>query len=249
MEEPRTRAQWAEWRLREAIIAGELQPGARVRVEDLAVEWEVSSTPLREALRTLAGDGLIVLSPQRGARVATMSTGEMFGIWELRLLLETHALWLSLQNGDERWSGELDRVWRELDRAQRSKPKTPFGLEPAHTDFHRTLISGCGSATLLRATDQLAAQAMRFRTLAAPRRPGGPRQSRAEHRRLYRLAKARAVEEAVPVLAAHIGWPVLACIGVEAFEGMLERIAAMREQSELVLAGLRGVGELEPVGG
>src|SRR5580765_1069962 len=60
--QPASRTEWAEARLRSTIVSGELPPGARVRVEELAAKWDVSSTPLREAIRSLAGEGLITLS-------------------------------------------------------------------------------------------------------------------------------------------------------------------------------------------
>ena len=85
---PRTRAEWAEDHLRRAIITGDLAPGERVFVEQLSATWRLSATPLREALRTLAGQGLIVLDAQRGARVAKVSVDEMMEVYELRLIVE-----------------------------------------------------------------------------------------------------------------------------------------------------------------
>ena len=96
----------------------------------------------------------------------------------------------------------------------------------AHTEFHRTLMSAWGSDV---------------------RR--GARQSRAEHRRLYLLTKERAVDEASSALAAHLAWPVLTCIGQDAFERLMERVAVTREQPDLILAGMRSVHGLEPVRG
>ena len=87
-----TRADWAEHRLRTAILTGELEPGERIRIEQLAAGWHLSPTPLREAIRSLAQTGLVELSPQRGATVAGLSPEEIADIYELRLLLEPRAL-------------------------------------------------------------------------------------------------------------------------------------------------------------
>src|SRR5215467_4679831 len=92
-----SRTEWAEERLRSTIVSGELAPGARVRVEELASRWDVSPTPLREAVRTLAGEGLITLQPQRGARVAEVSAAEMEDLYATRLFLEPVVLRLSLE--------------------------------------------------------------------------------------------------------------------------------------------------------
>ena len=118
--QPASRTEWAEARLRSTIVSGELAPGARVRVEELAAKWEVSSTPLREAIRSLAGEGLITLSPQRGARVSEVSRGEMEDVYATRLMLEPYVLRLSLERAGDEWLAELERAWNELDARSRS---------------------------------------------------------------------------------------------------------------------------------
>src|SRR5437660_1309254 len=62
---PSTRSEWAEDRLRQAILRGELRPGQRLHASDLAERWDVSATPLREAFQRLAGAGFVELTPQR----------------------------------------------------------------------------------------------------------------------------------------------------------------------------------------
>src|SRR5690349_17528608 len=79
---PATRSEWALERLRTAILQGELAPGERLRANDLAERWDVSATPLREALQRLASDGLVAMEPQRDARVATPSVREAAEIYE-----------------------------------------------------------------------------------------------------------------------------------------------------------------------
>jgi DNA-binding GntR family transcriptional regulator len=219
---PRSRTAWAEARLRLAIVAGELAPGSRVLVEPLAERWEISATPLREALRTLAGEGLIVLDPQRGARVSTVSLPEMVELYELRLMLEPYAFRLSLAARDPEWLEGVRAAWENLRLVQSRKAVSPLELEPAHTDFHLALAGGCESASLLRLVSTLSTQALRFRVLMAPGRPGGNRQSLAEHRRLVDLASAGAPEEGARFLALHLGWPLAAAVE----EQELARIAA-----------------------
>lgn len=239
-ERPQTRAEWAEERLRNAIIVGDFAPDQRILVEQLAAEWRLSATPLREALRTLAGEGLIVLDAQRGARVASVSIDEMTEVYELRLTVEPFALRLSIEADEPGWRERLGTAWKMLDAAHGTRPKTPFDLEPAHTDFHLALVGGCGSETLLRFVSLLAHQALRFRTLVAPRRPGGNRQSRAEHLRLYELATSGQADEATSFLARHISWPLATVIESEAATRTIQRIGELR--SDLVVEGLAELG-------
>ncbi len=239
---PQTRTEWAEDRLRRAIITGDLAPGERIFVEQLAAEWRLSATPLREALRTLAEQGLIVLDAQRGAKVAEISVTDMAEVYELRLIVEPYALRLSIEADDPKWRGDLAAAWDALRRAHALPPKSPIDLEPAHTDFHLALVSGCGSEVLLRTTSLLATQALRFRTLIAPRRPGGNRQSSIEHRRLCELALDGAVDEATAFLATHLSWPLsaLASSAGELIALRFQRLEQLRP--DLVLDGLEDLG-------
>ena len=150
MSPPRSRTIWAEDRLRHAIVSGELAPGERVLIEPLAQAWDLSATPLREALRTLAGEGLVVLDAQRGARIAPVSEQELTEVYELRLIVEPLAFRLSVLACDETWLDRLDVAWAALQTAHAARPSSPLDLEPAHTDFHLALVANCGSDALLR---------------------------------------------------------------------------------------------------
>src|SRR3546814_888382 len=65
--------------IRDAILKGELAPGARLIEQQLAQQWNISRAPLREAIRQLATEGLITLSPHRGASVSEVSTAARRG--------------------------------------------------------------------------------------------------------------------------------------------------------------------------
>jgi DNA-binding GntR family transcriptional regulator len=78
-------------RIREAIIGGVLQPGERLKEERLARELGTSRTPVREALRVLQSEGLIVAMPNRGAVVRSYTLAELEEMYDLRELLEGHA--------------------------------------------------------------------------------------------------------------------------------------------------------------
>src|SRR5262249_20109196 len=78
--------------IRESILAGRIPAGARIGEVDLARQLSVSRTPIREALSRLAAEGLVELSPNRGARVTSWSTAELREIFELRLRLEPYAV-------------------------------------------------------------------------------------------------------------------------------------------------------------
>ena len=73
--------------LRRRILSGELKPGTPLREEALSSEYDVARHSLRSALRTLQGDGLVQIEPNRGARVKSLSPDDVRGLSELRLAL------------------------------------------------------------------------------------------------------------------------------------------------------------------
>jgi DNA-binding GntR family transcriptional regulator len=82
-------------RLRQLIVSRELRPGERIVQSDLAEQFGVSRTPIREALHKLASDGLITLSPHKGASVADFSLLELEGIYSIRIAIEGYGAFLA----------------------------------------------------------------------------------------------------------------------------------------------------------
>jgi DNA-binding GntR family transcriptional regulator len=78
--------------IREMILSGELEPGDRLRQDDLAAEFCVSAIPVREALRQLQAEGLVTFHRRRGAAVATLSVSEYEEIYQIREALESLAI-------------------------------------------------------------------------------------------------------------------------------------------------------------
>lgn len=74
--------------LREAILNGTLPGGTRLIQAELAAQLDVSNTPVREALRDLAGEGLVVFDPHRGSRVRSLDLDEVRELYEMRIALE-----------------------------------------------------------------------------------------------------------------------------------------------------------------
>jgi DNA-binding GntR family transcriptional regulator len=75
-------------RIREDIVAGELPFGARITIDALATRYGVSHMPVREALRELQGEGLVVIAPNRGARVRAIDANFVENLFEIRTVLE-----------------------------------------------------------------------------------------------------------------------------------------------------------------
>src|ERR671918_579804 len=103
--------------LRERIATGEIERGSRVHQEDLASELGVSRTPVREALRRLAAEGLVDLYANRGARVATATDEQVRVSYEVRLVVEPGAARMAAGRGA---SGSLDRMRKAIELEERA---------------------------------------------------------------------------------------------------------------------------------
>jgi DNA-binding GntR family transcriptional regulator len=111
-------------RVRSDIRSGRLEPGTKLRLEDLRSEFGVSWSPIREALSRLVAEGLIGTEGQRGYRVAPVSKAKLTEVIRLRSLLEGLALRESIERGDDAWEAALlagglrqRRGWRAARRS------------------------------------------------------------------------------------------------------------------------------------
>jgi DNA-binding GntR family transcriptional regulator len=96
--------------LREAIIVGELKPGERLMEVQLADKMGVSRTPVREAIRKLELEGLVVMVPRKGAQVADLSVKDIMDVLEVRATLDGLATALSAQRITDEELKELRHV-------------------------------------------------------------------------------------------------------------------------------------------
>ena len=195
---PPTRGEWVDAQLRRAILNGEFAPGEKLRAEHLAERWGVSPTPLRETLMRLAGEGFVVIEPQRGARVAPLDLAAAIEIYELRLLLDPVALDRSIRAGDASLAAAVDAAHARLEE----RHATTADYFEAHRAFHLALVSHCPNRRLVRQVEQLLDHSQRFQAIGVSTvRRGDPR---GEHRQLAEAVRFGDRREATRVLKAHL---------------------------------------------
>jgi DNA-binding GntR family transcriptional regulator len=146
---PLTSAERAVGELREVILRGELPAGARLGEVELAERLGVSRTPIREALSRLAAEGLVLLVPNRGARVATWTVEELEGVFELRALLEPQLTALAVPQATARDVAELDALAAEMADIGGPGPRQDLdALVPLNRTFHDRLVALAGHPAL-----------------------------------------------------------------------------------------------------
>jgi DNA-binding GntR family transcriptional regulator len=192
-------------RLREAILLGDLKPGSKINLERARESFEVSLSPLREALARLIADGLVEFEDNRGYRVAPVSLSNLSEITHLRTEFECLALRNAMSVGDINWEGDVMRSLHRLNRTLRdsARPETLEQWEAAHSRFHLTLIAGCNMPQLLNFCRVLLNLNDRYRRIFLQTRPGD-RNVAAEHSEIAEGAVARDVEFACGRLREHI---------------------------------------------
>jgi DNA-binding GntR family transcriptional regulator len=132
--------------LRERIAGGEIERGSRLHQEDLASEFGVSRTPVREALRRLAAEGLVDLFANRGARVATATDEQLRSSYETRLVVEPGAARVAAELRLPAAIAAMKAALREEEKAGKSSAKH----FKANRDFHLAIVRGTGNPQLVQ---------------------------------------------------------------------------------------------------
>jgi DNA-binding GntR family transcriptional regulator len=188
--------------IKHAILAGELKPGQPLVETDLAEVLGVSKTPVREALKTLAGAGLVTMSPYRGAAVRVVDDAQARHVYDGRLLLEPEAVARSVTAGHD-WAPAHEALARADGASDQA------GRSLANRDFHRGLYAGCGNPLLVRMLDDLRDQTALVSVAAWRHEPGWLQppsweHEAAEHRAVLLAAEDGDAERAAGLLRHHI---------------------------------------------
>jgi DNA-binding GntR family transcriptional regulator len=182
--------------IKHAILTGELRPGQGLIETELAATLGVSKTPVREALKTLAGAGLVTMSPYKGATVRTVDDELARSVYDMRLLLEPEALRRSVPR-----TATWEAARRALDRSDAAADRA--GRSLANRDFHRALYLGCGNALLVEVLDDLRDQTALVSAAVWQTNPSWQREAE-EHRAILAAAEAGAAARAGELLSTHI---------------------------------------------
>lgn len=190
--------------LRREILSAHLAPGTPLREVQIARALGVSRAPVRDAVRRLAAERLVHLTPRRGAVVAALSLSEFLDAYQLREGLEVLAVRLATPRLTESDLVELRRWHRLMAReAARNNPDAYF---KANTAFHTLLVSRSGNRRLHETYAQLINEMRRYRMRSVALR-GGLSRSNSEHEAIIKALEARDAERAARLLSAHIRVP------------------------------------------
>jgi DNA-binding GntR family transcriptional regulator len=133
--------------LRQRLVGGHYAPGFHLREEALALEFGISRTPVRAALKRLVDDGLASADAGQGIHVAEWSEADIEETFRIRILLEPHATELAVQRGGDALIARLDACNARMETAI-AKGGAIATIQETNRDFHQTLLEFSGSPRL-----------------------------------------------------------------------------------------------------
>lgn len=188
--------------LRQAILRGELKPGERLMEVQLANKLGVSRTPIREAIRKLELEGLVLMIPRKGAEVADITEKSLMDVLEVRKALEELAVQLCC---DKIAGKEIEELHRAADDFRRILKTSDDVTEIAEADvrFHDIIYLATGNQKLIQILNNLREQMYRYRVECIKRKESHPILI-AEHEEIIRRIENKEKKEAADIVCRHI---------------------------------------------
>lgn len=193
--------------LRELILTGQLIPGRKLKISELASRFDVSLNVVREALNRLTGELLVEVAPQQGFSVRGLYQDELIDLTEQRITFESIALRKAIASGDIEWQGRLIASNHRLIHTPQTLPESSDKLNPdwhsRHEDFNFIMMENCGSKWLFLMIKQLAEAYLIYQRVLLPVVPDqGERNT--DHNELLQAILDGDAEGAVSILTEHL---------------------------------------------
>lgn len=187
--------------LRQAILRGELKPGERLMEIQLANKLGVSRTPIREAIRKLELEGLVLMIPRRGAEVAEITEKSLRDVLEVRRALEELSVKLACERITEDQIEELKLAAKEFEHVLKSGDVTAYA--EADVKFHDIIYSATDNQRLISLLYNLREQMYRYR-VEYLKRAEVHEKLLFEHQYIIEMLEKRNQTEAIAAVCRHI---------------------------------------------
>ena len=185
-------------RLRQRIFQRELEPGSWIDELKIADELGISRTPLREALKVLAAEGLVTMKVRRGAYVTEVSEKDLIDVYHLLSLLEADAVAVVAQSGSDAALAELQALHDELEGATQDRDR----FFEINERFHLRLLELADNRWRQQMVSDLR-KVMKLNRHSSLFKEGRIAQSLAEHRDIVAALRTRQAELAAQRMSAH----------------------------------------------
>jgi DNA-binding GntR family transcriptional regulator len=187
--------------LRNRILSGDLAEGDLIRQELLAEEYDVSRMPVREALKRLDSEGLVVFINNRGATVTKHSLAEIAEFFDVRILLEVDLLKKSIPLMDEHHFDQCSELLDEMEASYAAGNVADWG--PLNAQYHAMLYEAANQKLTMQLLERVSMQANRYVSMHIDQLRKADNAEH-DHRSLLNLARLRDVDGAANLLRAHL---------------------------------------------
>lgn len=189
--------------LKEEILKGRFAPGEKISVEALAAEWEVSNTPIRDAMRRLEKAGMLKVVPRRGVYVATIDQQDFKHVFDLRIALECLAIKTATTQIPDEEVQALLKTYKESERRLQESGDRDFLIEHDHA-IHDVIVQYCGNPKLIEYMQDLHNLSIWAQGTMNARQPDSFEKALPEHLEIVRRLNERDVEAAESALRSHL---------------------------------------------
>lgn len=188
-------------RLRQRIFNHEILPGSWIDEQKIAEEYGISRTPMREALKVLAAEGLVELKPRRGCYVTEISRKDLEEVFSLLALLEGHATAEACRRATPLEIERLGEIHAELEKSAKENRLEEFF--DSNQRFHRAILDVAGNRWLLSVIQDLR-KVMKLSRLHSLSREGRIGQALNEHRKIIEAIKSGDPQSASRAMHDHL---------------------------------------------
>lgn len=201
LERPKSLRELALEHLRSQIVDGTLQMGQILSERTISEELGVSKSPVREALAQLRDEGLVLIEPQKGARVFSLTVAEVVQICDFRQVIESASFELAMARDPKGLSQDMERVVANMARERAAgNEKAYLALD---NEFHHLIFKHAANDYLAASYDRYAGKIAALRTLLS-QLPRHTDLSYDEHAAIAQAVKKGRLEEVKTLLADHI---------------------------------------------
>jgi DNA-binding GntR family transcriptional regulator len=187
--------------LRDEIVRGDSLPGQYLRLEEIATRFDVSTMPVREALRDLEAEGLVTIFPHRGAIVTQLSTDELQDIYDIRITLEEMATRLAVPLLTEATLTDLASLVEKMEQ----NPGDVAAFVKLNHQFYHTLYSASGRKHLCELNRMLRYRTQHYlHVFIVEVELGHVPQTHGEHRAILEACKNGDAERAAAIVHDHV---------------------------------------------
>lgn len=186
--------------LKRLIATGKLQPGEKVIMSKLAEQYEISRTPLREALRQLQSEGLII-QDHTTMRIVEINKNDFLDLYQTRIVLEKEVMKsiVPIIPGEDFF--KIECILLESEKA--IQEGDPYKILEVNTQFHETLMNYCPNARMIQLLNYVRSLLLIYRATINKKTKNNIEIYR-EHKEIFEAIKARDIKKSIQLIETHM---------------------------------------------